>query len=355
MAKRGLFRFFVAFAVILSSLSFTGCSPNKDDLKSGTVPSAETGKNFTCNNIPDSRPGKKLYYIVSDTRIPFWEIMSRGVRDEALQKGYELTILSSSNDIKSELRAFSEAIRRKSAGIILSPTNSSACSTLLKLAKNARIPVVISDIGTDNGDYVSYVSSDNEQGGYGIGKVSAEAILSEPNPGGKTAIIAIPQKRINGQTRTTGFLKAIQEHNVSNSGIREQADFSYEETYRFTKELLRDNPGIKVLWLEGSNRYQAALDAIKDTGKSNQVFLATYDAEPEFLDLIPRHVILASGMQQPYMMGRKSVELMDEYLQGGCVPKNVKLPVLVITRQNIGQNLPLIRRNVLGMSQQGSR
>lgn len=355
MGKKDFIRFFMTFIVILSSLFHSGCSRNQQDTKTDAIPSAAVDGNVSCNTTPSPHPGKKLYYIVSDTNIPFWEIMSRGVRDEARQKGYELTILSSSNDIKTELRSLSEAIRAQSAGIILSPTNSSACSTLLKLAKAAQIPVVISDIGTDSGNYVSYISSDNEQGGYGIGNVSAEAIRSEPASDGKTAIIAIPQKRINGQARTSGFLKAIQEHNISNTGIREQVDFSYEETYRFAKELLHDNPGIRVLWLEGSNRYQGALDAIRDAGKTSQVFLATYDAEPEFLDLIPKKVILASGMQQPYLMGRKSVELMDGYLRGNCVPKTVKMPVLVITRQNIDDNLPLIRRNVLGMSEKGSR
>jgi len=82
--------------------------------------------------------------------------MGRGVRQAAESLGYELEIYSSNNDAKTELEMTIEAIRENVSGIIISPTNSSACETILNFAEKADIPVVISDIGTDGGNYVSY-------------------------------------------------------------------------------------------------------------------------------------------------------------------------------------------------------
>ncbi|HOI82783.1 MAG TPA: substrate-binding domain-containing protein [Campylobacterales bacterium] len=119
---------------------------------------------------------KKIAYLVSDTRIPFWSIMEKGIRSVAMQNGYTLNVYTADNDPKKELEYAAKAIREGVAGIIISPTTSSACVTILKLAKSADIPVVISDIGTDSGDYVSYISSDNRDGAYKIGKALAKKL-----------------------------------------------------------------------------------------------------------------------------------------------------------------------------------
>ena len=38
---------------------------------------------------------KKIAYIVSDTSIPFWQIMTKGLKDKSLKLGYEVIIYNS--------------------------------------------------------------------------------------------------------------------------------------------------------------------------------------------------------------------------------------------------------------------
>lgn len=292
---------------------------------------------------------KKLAYIVSDTSIPFWDIMLRGAKNSAIKLGYEIEIYNSQNDIKTELENTIKAIKSNISGIIISPNNSSSCVTVLKLAKKANLPVVIADIGTDSGEYISYISSDNKSGAYEIGKVLSNKIstLNIQNP--KVAIIAIPQKRLNGQERTAGFMKAMDESSISGANIKQQITFSKEETYNFTKELINENPNLNALWLQGSDKYQSALDAINDSDKKDKILLLTFDAEPEFLELIKNNILIGSAMQQPFLMGEKAVEHMDKYLNNQVVEKNNKLPVLAISKENIENNLTIIKRNVFGI------
>ncbi len=292
---------------------------------------------------------KSLVYIVSDLRIPFWAIMARGIKNRTEALGYELEVYSAQNSPKSELEFTAKAIRSGVAGIIISPTTSSACTTVLKLASAADIPVVISDIGTDGGEYVSYISSDNKTGAYEIGKVLADELRRRSWQEGRVGIISIPQKRSNGQLRTAGFMRAMEEAGIKGADIKQQEDFSYDETYRYAKELIETYPDLRALWLQGSDRYQGALDAIAHAGKKDQILLATFDAEPEFLELIPKGILVGSAMQQPYLMGQKSVEVMDDYLHRRRVAKDIQLPIVAVSTQNIAQKLPLIQRNVLGI------
>lgn len=148
---------------------------------------------------------KKIAYLVSDIRIPFWSIMAKGIKKDAAKYGYEVIILSANNLKKQELQNTVKAIQLKVDGIIVSPISSSTCSTVLNLVQKANIPVVISDIGTDNGKYVSFISSDNFSGAYNLGKVLTEYFEEKGYKNARVGIVAIPQKRINGQKRTQGF------------------------------------------------------------------------------------------------------------------------------------------------------
>ncbi|QOG11905.1 substrate-binding domain-containing protein [Arcobacter sp. FWKO B] len=292
---------------------------------------------------------KQLAYIVSDMSIPFWQIMSSGVKSSAESLGYEVAIYSSNNDSKTEIENTVKALKNKVDGIIVSPTNSLACVTILRLAKNASIPVVISDIGTDGGEYVSYISSNNLEGAYDIGKVLTKAMINKNLQDGKVGIIAIPQQRANGKARTAGFMKALDEAGIKSADIKQQVTFSYEETYEYSKELINNYPDLKAIWLQGSDKYKGALDAIKDSGKKNEILLITFDAELEFLDLIPKGILVGSAMQQPYLMGQESVKVMDLHLNGKEVQKNIQLPILAVSSENIEEMLPIIRKNVLGI------
>lgn len=292
---------------------------------------------------------KKLVYLVSDARIPFWSIMARGIKNNADKLGYELEIMSAENSARRELEFTARAIKNKVSGIIVSPTTSSACTTILRFAKKAGIPVVISDIGTDGGEYVSFVSSNNRDGAYNIGKVLTKKLIELGWEKGTVGIVAIPQKRLNGQARTTGFMQALSEAGIKGADLKQQSTFSELETYTLSKNLIKDHPDLRAIWLQGSDRYKGALNAISDAGKQEKILLITFDAEPEFLELIPKGVLVGSAMQQPYLMGEEAVKAIDQHLSGKRVEKNLQLPILAISTKNIAEKLSIIKRNVLGV------
>lgn len=301
--------------------------------------------------VPDTnnKLSQKIVYIVSDIRIPFWSIMGAGIQNSAQFLGYKFDIYSANNSAKRELELTVQAIREDVAGLIISPTSSSASVTILKLAEKANIPVVISDIGTDSGEYVSYISSDNKSGAYDIGKILTTKMVQQGWGKGSVGIIAIPQKRANGRDRTAGFMKALNEVNIKSAGIKQQVTFSYQETYDFSKEFIEQNSKLRAIWLQGSDRYQAALNAINDAGKKNEVFLVCFDVEPAFLKLIPDGVLIGTAMQQPYLMGQEAMKSMHSSLDNKKVIKNLQLPILAISAENIAEKLTLIRKNVLGL------
>lgn len=297
----------------------------------------------------EATQNKKLVYIVSDVRIPFWEIMSRGMKTQANSLAYEFDIYSADNIKKIELENTVRAIKDGVDGIIISPITSSSAATVLKLAKKANIPVVIADIGAQSKDYISFISSNNFQGAYELGKTLTKKMQELHWQDGSVGIVAIPQKRANGKARTNGFMKALDEAGIKSATLKQQKTFSCEETYNYSMQMLQENPNLRAIWLQGSDRYKAALKAIEDSGRKGKVLLICFDAEPIFLELIPKGILVAAAMQQPYLMGKKSVEILDRYLHSESVPKNIAMDILLIDQENIEEKMPIIQKNVLGI------
>ncbi|MGM0624186.1 MAG: substrate-binding domain-containing protein [Campylobacterota bacterium] len=292
---------------------------------------------------------KKITYIVSDSSIPFWQILEKGVRTKAKDLGYEISVCNSGNSLKTELQCTIKATNDGTDAIVISPINSSSSVTVLDFAQKADIPVVIADIGTEKGEYLSYISSDNYAGAYALGKILTAKMQELHIEDAGVGIIAIPQKRANGKERTEGFMQALREADIKGVGIKQQVDFSLEETYNHAKDLIANNPQMKALWLQGSDKYKGALQAIKDAGKEGEILLICFDAEPEFLDMIPKGTLVGAAMQQPFLMGEKAIEIIDNHFDDKEVQKNIKLPILAISEKNIKQKLPTIKQNVLGI------
>ena len=97
-----------------------------------------------------SNQQKKLAYIVSDINIPFWQIISKGIKDKSNELGYEIHIYSSNNLKKNELENLASAISLKIDGLIISPINSSTASTLLEIANMNKIPIPVPPIEEQN-------------------------------------------------------------------------------------------------------------------------------------------------------------------------------------------------------------
>ena len=51
-------------------------------------------------------------------------------------------------------------------------------------------------------------------------------------------------------------------------------------------------------------------------------------------------------MQQPYLMGEKSAEAMFSHLEGGTPEKQILVPILIVTSDNIDQVLPTVKETV---------
>jgi ribose transport system substrate-binding protein len=268
---------------------------------------------------------KEIVYLTPGLDLPFWRYLSKGIEAEAKKAGYSYTALDSHNSAETQLKNAQDAIARGVAGIAISPTDSS----------------------TNSGEYVSFVISDNYQGAHGVGEALAAALKDKGWTDGSVGLVTISQARKNGQARTAGFRDAMKTAGLTKeAGLQQMQSYTADETFKFTQDMLTANPNMKAMFIQTDQPTLGALRAIKAGHRDGTLLVAAFDGIPEFVDLLKKGDIVASGMQQPYLMGVKSGEALAAALKGETPEKQILVPIVVATSKNIDQILPTIKETV---------
>jgi len=285
----------------------------------------------------------QVAYLTPGLNVPFWKYLSDGIKQQAerdaAETGASITVTDydSRNDAGTQLQNAQDAITAGVDLIILSPTDSSSAPTVLELAAENNVPVVIADIGTDEGEYVSFVISTNEQGAYEAGQVLVEKMAEQGCEAGDIAMITISQARLNGQNRTRGITRAIEEGGGEIVQFLQSEDYTRAEAQQQASDLLSANPDICGFFTQHDEAALGALTAIEESGRAEDLVFASFDGSPESVELIRQGKLVAASMQQPVLMGRIAMEVGLKHLRGEQVEQETSVPTILVTPDNLDE------------------
>jgi ribose transport system substrate-binding protein len=296
--------------------------------------------------------GKRLAYITPGLDLPYWRTLANGVKDEAAKHGATSTTYDSHNSAQTQLQNAQDAIVKQVDGIILSPTDTSTAPSVLSAAAQAGIPVVIADIGTSSGEYLSFVISDNEKGAYDIGKILAQKLQATGRKTNTVGLVTISLARQNGKDRTAGFMKAMNEAGIKRVALSQMVTYTADETFKFVQDMITAHPDMDGLFVETDEPTIGALRALRagrDT-PGKDVLVASFDGIPEFIQMIGDGEIVGSGMQQPYLFGQQSARALFDHYAGKTPAKRIEIPILLVDQANVKQMAPIVRKSTFGLS-----
>ena len=283
----------------------------------------------------------QIAYLTPGLNVPFWKYLSDGIKQaaatDAAKSGAKITVTDydSQNSAATQLQNAQDVITAGVDLIIISPTDSSSAPEVLELAAENKVPVVIADIGTDSGDFVSFVISSNESGAYDAGKVLMSTMADKGWKGGDVLMITISQARLNGQNRTKGFTRAVEEAGGKIVQFLESKDYNRAEAQTQASDMISANPDAHGFFAQHDEAALGSEAAIEESGKADEIVLASFDGSPESVELIKQGKIVAAAMQQPVLMGRISAEVGLKHLRGEQVDKQTEVPTILVTPQNV--------------------
>ncbi len=283
------------------------------------------------NEAEKSGESYHIAYLCPSMDTPFWRYMATGVEREAEKLGnVTVTTYDSKNSADIQYTNAQDVIVKGVDGIVISPTDSASCVAVLGLAEEAGIPVAISDIGTDSGEYVTFIKTNNLKGAEEGGKYLA-SLLKE---GDKVAEIVGPQARQNQQDRKAGFEKGVGTANVEIVDFRQMERENRSEGESYAQDYLTAYPDLKAIFCTSDDASLGVLAACQGAGR-NEVMIFGFDSNEELLAAVREGTIVGTSTQQPLLMGARALDGVIDHLDGKEVEQLQEIETLLVTKDNI--------------------
>jgi ribose transport system substrate-binding protein len=229
--------------------------------------------------------------------------------------------------------------------LINSPIEPAALPAVIEKAHQAKIPVVIGDVGVA-GNYDAFVLSNNEEGG----KLAAQYMvdhLKDKSGTKEVLVIEVHPGAAVGVPRTKGFVDEIKKHSDYKIVASLNGNDTVQGGYQATQNALSANPNLAGIYATNDPEAEGAVQALKAAGKSGvkDVFLVGFNGDPPALELIRNGEMAATIRQDPYGQGQKCVEISTKFMNNETVEytdpatRSIFFPVKAIDKDNVGQVL----------------
>ncbi|MFC8834017.1 substrate-binding domain-containing protein [Streptomyces griseoincarnatus] len=272
----------------------------------------------------------KIGLSLSTLNNPFFVQIRDGAEEEARKLGVDLTVTDAQNDASQQANQLQNFTSGSLSAVVVNPVDSDAAGPSVRGANKADIPVVAVDRGVNKADTSALVASDNVEGGALGAKALAEKL------GGKGTIVILQGQAGTSASRErgAGFAEGLQDYPRIKVVAKQPADFDRTKGLDVMTNLLQAHPDIDGVFAENDEMALGAIKALgPKAGKSVQV--VGFDGTPDGLKAVEAGTLYASVAQQPSELGRIAVRNALRAADGEKVEKMVKVPVKVVTQENV--------------------
>jgi ribose transport system substrate-binding protein len=296
---------------------------------------------------PDSKPntrssegGEKKYRIAvipKGTSHQFWKSVYAGSLQAANEIGNVEIIWQGpalENEVDRQIAIVQDMILQEVDGIILAPNNSESLVSVVREANASRIPVVIFDSALAEGaEIVSYVATDNENGG----RLAAERLATVLGEEGDVILMRYLTGSESTEMREKGFLEKISEYPKikvlsSDQHATQGVDRAKEKAEQL---LLNYEDRVNGFFAVCESNAEGALLAIDTPQFAGKVKFIAFDPSDQLIEGLKNDKVHGIVLQDPVRMGYLSVKAMVDHLQGKSVEKRIGTGEYVATKENM--------------------
>jgi ribose transport system substrate-binding protein len=264
----------------------------------------------------------------------FWRTVNAGAARAAKEENVEMLWAgpNQETDYIGQINIVEDFINRKVSAIVLAPGHQKALVKTAERAQKEGIPVVVIDSELDYDKAVSFVATDNYQGG----ALAARRMGKILDGKGKVAIVGIAAGTGSGVARETGFQDTIKKEFP---GI-EVVGLQYSESDRsraltVAEDFLTRFPDLAGIFGSAEPCAVGALRAIENRGLKGKVKIVGFDASPQAIEALRAGTVDSLVVQDPFRIGYDGVKSAVASMHGKPVQKRIDTGAVVVTRENI--------------------
>jgi ribose transport system substrate-binding protein len=211
---------------------------------------------------------------------------------------------------------------------------------VIDLALSKGIKVITFDSDSPKSHRIAFVGTNNYQAGVEAGNAFTKNRPEE----GKFAVITGGLAAANHNERGAGFRDALKSTGGKYTEIP-GSPFPCNDDAAKSIEIIQDvltrYPDLDGFFFSGGwplfGAPQAYVKAVDANHRIETLTVVSFDSLPEELELLSKHYVDALIGQRPYVMGVKSVDILNDLVQGKNVPAATDTGVDVITQETVDQ------------------
>ncbi|MGR6915894.1 ABC transporter substrate-binding protein [[Actinomadura] parvosata] len=267
---------------------------------------------------------------------------TKSVQDSAKNAGITLKFSDAQQKQENQIKAIRSFIQQKVDVIAFSPVVESGWDTVLMEAKNAKIPVILTDRAVDSKDtslYKTFLGSDFVE----EGKKAGQWLVQEYKDG-KDPVNIVELQGTTGSApandRKAGFAEVIGADPKFKIVASQTGDFTRAKGKEVMEAFLKSTPDIDVLYAHNDDMGLGAIEAIEGAGKvpGKDIKIITVDAVKDGMQALADGKINFIVECSP-LLGPQLMDLAKKVVKGEQVPARVVTEETTFTQEQAKQVL----------------
>ena len=278
-------------------------------------------------------PSKVIGVVPKGANHIFWQTVRAGAVKAAREAGYQVEWNAPELEIDASRQiAIVEAmINRQVAGIVLAPVDRKALVNVVERAGKQGIPVAIFDSAIDTKKLISYVATDNMEGGRMAARRLAEIIGGQ----GKVAIITFMPGSAATEERTHGIEDEVRaKYPKINIVARQFGMADRAKSMAVTENILTAHPDLAGVFADNESSSSGAVQALKARGK-RAVKMVAFDHAENLVEELRAGWIDALVVQNPFKMGEASTGAIIAKLRGQTPAAQVDSGIALVRKADL--------------------
>lgn len=263
----------------------------------------------------------------------FWQTVHAGAMKAAEEFGFAIEWNAPTLEIDSsrQIEIVDSMVNRRLAGIALAPVDKKALVAPVERAARAGIPVAIFDSAIDTTKRITYVATNNEEGG----RMAARRLGQILGGSGKVAVIGFMPGSASTMEREEGFQDEIRKRypNIKIVGVQ----FGMADRARamaLTENVLTAHYDLSGLFADNESSTAGAVQALKSRN-AHSVKLVAFDSSEQIVADLKAGWIDSLVVQNPFRMGYEAARAIGLWFRGQQPPPLIDSGATLVTAADL--------------------
>jgi ribose transport system substrate-binding protein len=277
---------------------------------------------------------KRIAVVPKANSHEFWVSVHAGVAAAGQKFGVEVLWNGPAQETEydRQVQIVDSMIAQHVDGLAVAATERKVLNRSLDRAAELGIPVTVFDSGVDSTNYLSYIATNNYQGGQMAGRELGRLVEGK----GKVAMLMNIPGSVSTVDRERGFEDVMKADFPKIEIIARQFSMSDRSKGMAAAEnILTAHTDLAGIFGSSEPSSTGAALALKSRGLSGKVKCVGFDASEDLIGDLKDGTVQVLVVQDAFRMGFEAVKTLVDKLNGTTPPKQIDLPARVVTKPDL--------------------